>query len=106
MGISGKGLNTSMTIRTKRPDKKQKRKTTINIINNQYFRKLLKEFKNSPYLGHKKKKVHNEPTEAYFFLIKQVSKLIKTKKHFWLRTKRVKSDVNKTIGYIKTNFNI
>ena len=33
-------------------------------ITNQYFRKLLKEFKNSPYLDYNKKQVYNEPTEA------------------------------------------
>ena len=52
------------------------------------------------YPGYKKKQVRNEPTEAYFFLIKQVSKRIKIKKHVWIITKRVKLKVNKTIGHV------
>ena len=62
----------------------------MNDITNQGFRNFLKEFNNSPYLGYKKKQVYIEPTEYYFFLIKQVSKLIKIKKHVWIRIKRVK----------------
>ena len=46
------------------------------------------------------KRVHNEPTEYYFFPIKQVSKLIKIKKHVRLRTKRVRSYVKKSIGHV------
>ena len=69
-------------------------------IINQYFRKLLKEFNNSPYLGYKKKNVHNEPTEAYLFLIKQVYNLIKINNYVRLRIKIVKLDVNKKIGHV------
>ena len=75
-------------------------------ITNQYFRKLLKEFNNSPYLGYKKKQFHSEPTESYFLLIKQVYKKNKIKKHVRLLTKGVKLEiegtkrVNKTIGHI------
>ena len=56
------------------------------------------------------KQFHNEPTEAYFLLIKQVSNLSKNKKRIWLCTKRIKSAIDKTkrinatIGYgNKTN---
>ena len=103
MGRSGKGLTNSLTIRTKIPNNKQKER---NNINNQYLRKLIKEFKNLPYPGNKKKQVHNEPNESYFFLNKHVSKLIKINKNVRLRTKRVKLDINgtkyisKTIGHI------
>ena len=41
------------------------------------------------------KQFHNEPTEAYFLLIKQIYKLIKIKKHVPLCVKRVKSDVDR-----------
>ena len=106
MVISVKGLTTSLTLRTKSPNKKQKSKTAITDITNKCFRKLLREFKNSHYLGYKRKQVHKEPTEAYFFLTKQVPKRIKSNNHVWLRTKRVKLDVdkmflhvNKTIQY-------
>ena len=43
--------------------------------------KFIKKLKNSPYLGYKCKQVHNEQTEAYFFLIKHINELIKTKNH-------------------------
>ena len=64
VGISGKGMTAFPTIRTKRPNIKQNTRTSITDITNQYFRKLLKEFKNSPYLDYNKKQVYNEPTEA------------------------------------------
>ena len=62
---------------------------------------MLRDFKISPYIGYTNKQVHNEPTEAYLFIIRIVFKQIKIKKHVQLRTKRVKLDVNKKIG----NFN-
>ena len=70
-------MTTSLTIRTKGPKNKQKARTTITDITNQYSRKLTKEFKNTPYLGYNRKQVHNEPTESYLFLIKHVSKITK-----------------------------
>ena len=70
MGRPGKGVTTSLDIRNKYSNKKQKARFSINEITNQYFIKLRKKFKNSPYLGYKSKQVHNEPTEAYLFLIK------------------------------------
>ena len=48
-----KGLTTSLDLRTKRSNNKQKERFNITDITNQYFRKLLKKFKNSPYLGNK-----------------------------------------------------
>ena len=81
LGKSIKRMTTSMNLRTKRSNKKQKARFSITDITNQAFRNFLKKFKNSPYLGYKSKKVHNEATEAYFFLIKQITKLIKSKRH-------------------------
>ena len=49
-----------------------KYKVAITDITNQNFRKLLKGFKNSPYLCYKKKHVNYESSEAYFFLIIKV----------------------------------
>ena len=46
MGRPGKGIPTSLTLRNKTPNKKQKVGTTITAINNQDNRKLLKGFKN------------------------------------------------------------
>ena len=59
MVISGKGVNTSLNISTKRPNKKQKLRTAVTDIANQYFIKLIKYFNNSPYLGYNKKQVYN-----------------------------------------------
>ena len=70
MGRPGKGLTASLDLRTKRSNKKQKTRFSNIDINNQDVRKLLKKFNNSSYLDYKSKKVHNEPTEAYLFLIK------------------------------------
>ena len=43
---------------------KQNSRIAITDITNQEFSKLLKEFKNSPYIGYQKKQVHIEPTKA------------------------------------------
>ena len=77
MGRPGKGMTTYLTLSTKIPNKKKNSRFSITDITNQYFRKFLKKFKNSPYLGYNSKQVHNEPTESYFFLIKYITKLIK-----------------------------
>ena len=58
---------------------KQKAGFAISYITNQDFRKLLKNFRNSPYLCYKSKHFHNETTEDYFFLIKHITKLMKSK---------------------------
>ena len=74
MGIPGKGLTTYLYLRTKIPDKKEKARFFINDITNENFRKFLKGFINLPYLSYKSEQIRNEPNEAYFFLIGQVSK--------------------------------
>ena len=51
--ISGKGLTTSLDLRTKGSNKKYKARFSITDINNKDFRKLIKKFINSPYLGNK-----------------------------------------------------
>ena len=94
MERTGKDMNTSMFLRTKSPNNKQKARTSITGITNQYFRDFLKEFKTSLYLGYKKKQVHNEPNEAYVFLIKHISKQIKVKNQIRLYTRRFKSDID------------
>ena len=102
MGISGKGINNYLTLRTKIPNKKQKARIDITDITNHYFRRFLKAFDNSPYLCYKKNQVHYETTEAYFLLINQFYKIIKIKNHVWLHTKGVKLDVNGTKRVDKT----
>ena len=80
MGIPGNGMTTSMVLRTKRSNNKRKARFAITDITNQYFRKFLNKFRNSPYIGYKSKQVHNKPTEAYFFLIKNITKLMKSER--------------------------
>ena len=67
VGIPGKGLTTYLTLRTKSPNKKQNTRIYITDITYQYFRKLIKKFKNLPDLGCKNKLDHNEPTEEVIF---------------------------------------
>ena len=73
-----KGLSTSLDLRTKRSNKKQKDRFSITDINIQDFRKFINNFNNLPYLGNKSKEVHNEPTQAYLFLTNQITNLIKS----------------------------
>ena len=64
--ISGKMLNTSLTLRTIRSSKnKQKARTIITDIFPQYFMKLLEEFKDLIYIGYRNKQVKKEPTESF-----------------------------------------
>ena len=60
---SSKGMNTSLTLSNKSLNKKKKARINITDITNQYFRNVIKEFKNSPYLGYKNEQVRIEPTE-------------------------------------------
>ena len=103
VGISGKELTNSLTLRTKIPNNKEKDRTSITDITNHGFRNLLREFKFSHYIDYKRKHFHNESTEDLFFLIKQFFKINKIKKLVCLHTKRVKFDVNKTIGHVNIN---
>ena len=100
MGIPGKVLNTSLDTRNKSSHKKKKQNERFDItyITNQDFRKLLKKFNNLPYKCYKSKQVHNEPTEDYFFLIKQITKIVKRERHVWPNF--VKLGINNTIGHI------
>ena len=84
VGLSGTGTTTSMYISTKSSNKKQKTRLYITDITKQDFRKLLKKFKNSPYIVYKIKQVYNEPAEAYFFLIKNITKIMKIERHIRL----------------------
>ena len=89
MGRPGKGLTTSLYLRSKVPNKKQKARFSITDITEQDFRKLIKKFDNSPYLGLSSKHVHNEPTDDYFLLNKNINKLIKIDRRIQLHIKVV-----------------
>ena len=70
------------------------------IYSKQDFRKFINRFEHSPYLGYRSKQLHNEPTEAYFFIIKYITKKIKSEKHVQLRTRGVKLSVKGKIGHL------
>ena len=57
--ISGKGMAIFLDLGNKNPNKKQKSSIASTDITNQYFRKFLKEFKNSTDLGNKNKQFRN-----------------------------------------------
>ena len=95
---TGKDLTTPLDTRTKMSNNKQKERFSITDITNQDFRKFLNNFNNLPYLGYKSKQVHNEPTEDYSFLTKQITKLMKTKRH--VKSNFVKSIVSEKIGHV------
>ena len=75
----GKGVTTSLNLRTKGSNKKQKSRFSITEITNQDFRKFSKKFNNSYYVGYKSKQVHTETTEDYFLLIIYITELMKNK---------------------------
>ena len=89
-----------MAFRNKRSKNKQKTRFAITTITKRDLRKSLKRFNNSSYLGYKSNQFHNELTEAYFFLIKNITKLMERERHVRLRTSFVKSGVNEKIGHI------
>ena len=93
-------MTISLYLSNKSSNKKQKAKFEITNIINQKFRKFLKKFNNSPYLGYKSKQVHNKPTEDYFFLIKQITKLMKIDRHIQIRNIFFILSINKRIGHI------
>ena len=51
MVIPGNGMTNSLSLRTKRSNKKQNARFDITDITNQYFRKLLNKFNNLSYLS-------------------------------------------------------
>ena len=100
MGRTAKGLNKYLDISTKGPKKKQNTRFAITENNNQDFRKLLNKFNNTPYLGYKSKQTDIEPTEAYFFLIKDITEIIKSKRHVQFCTKGFKLGINIKIEHV------
>ena len=94
------GLTYSLDFRIERSNIKQKERFDITDTTKKDFRNFLNNFNNSFYLGYKSKKVHNELTEAYLFLIKHITKLIKIKRHVILSTIFLKLGFNETIGHV------
>ena len=59
LGIPGRGVTNSLSIRNKIPNKKQKAMFAIADINNQDFINLINIFNISPYQGYKSKQFNN-----------------------------------------------
>ena len=55
MGRSGKGIATSLTLITKRPNMKQNSRTAITDNNNQYLMNFFNKFNTLPYIYCNKK---------------------------------------------------
>ena len=70
MGRSGKGMSTSLMLRTRsRLTKKDKARTSNNEVSTQYFMRIIEEFKDILSLWYRKIQVKNYSTEAYFSYI-------------------------------------
>ena len=68
LGISGKGLITSLGIKTidmSKKDKKASCAITNVILKDLYY--IIKEFENFPYEGYVQKRTKHEPTDSYFY---------------------------------------
>ena len=73
VGWSDKSLTTSLTIRIKRKsNNKEKSSIASTDVALQYFVDILEEFKDVHYPWYKRKQAKNQPTEAYYFLVKNV----------------------------------
>ena len=60
LGISGKGLITSLSIKTiRRPKKKKKARYAITNVGLKHISKIIKKFENFPYEGHVWKRPKN-----------------------------------------------
>ena len=109
MGRSGKELTNSLTISTiRRSNKNNNTRTYYTEVVPKYFINILEEFEDICYLGYRKRKIKNDPTEAYFFLVKQIYQLLKNKMNVLLRNKNTnsvvinKKHVNKMIKSVLT----
>ena len=79
---SGEGLNTSMNLRSRsKSNNKQNLRTDTTDVDLQNKIDILEEIKLLPYQGYRRKQSKNKPTESYSFQVKQISKLLKIKKH-------------------------
>ena len=68
LGISVKGLITSLGINTNVSSKGKKERYTINNANIKYLSKIIKEFEKLPYKGYVHNRPKHEPTTSYFYL--------------------------------------
>ena len=85
------GLTASLFLRTRRRSKnKQKARNATTDDAFQKFVEILEEFKDVPCPGYSMKQEKKQPNESYYFLVKQVSKLLKINKQVLLHTQKFK----------------
>ena len=74
-GRSGKGLITSLGLKTKvRPHKCKKERYVIINVSKKDLSNIIREFEKLPYEGYDNKRPKHEPTDSYFYLARQISK--------------------------------
>ena len=74
LGISGKGLITSMGLKSKtRPKKYKKARYAIKNVSKKDLSKIIREFEKLPYESYEKKRPGHDPTNSYFYLAIQIS---------------------------------
>ena len=67
LGISGKGLITSLGIKAKaRPHKYKKARYAIGNVRKKGLSKIIREFEKLPYESYERKRPNHEPTDSYF----------------------------------------
>ena len=70
----GKGLITSIGIKTSvRSKKRKKARYAITNVSMKYLSKIIKDFEKLPYEGYVQKRRKNEPTDSYFYLAIHIS---------------------------------
>ena len=73
--ISGKGLITSLGIKTiVQPKKGKKSRCVITNVSMNFISKIIKTFENLPYKGYVRKRPKHEPTDSNFCLVGKLSK--------------------------------
>ena len=75
LGISEKGLITSLVIKVEvRSHKYKKASYAIVNVSKKYLSMIIKEFEKLPYESYEKKRPKHEPTDSYFYLERQLLK--------------------------------
>ena len=75
LGRSGKGLITSLGFKAKvRPHKYQKAWFSIKNVSKKNLSKIIREFERLPCESYEKQRPKHEPTDSYFYLVRQLAK--------------------------------
>ena len=83
-GISGKGLITSLSLKSKTSPKKYKKSI------------IVREFEILPYESYGKKRPEHEPTDSYFYLAGQLANFMMRANSFNLHVYSVRTEINAT----------